>query len=197
VKIEYLLNPNKRKSSAHLFINGDTACRMLSTGGIKRERNQVFQSDMGRPICTMCSTTLRRKVAAIMDKEPVAPVQPQSGDFVVTEPWIRRYRTEAGAWRMAQLAAIGVQWPPTQGWISAVCGTRITQAAKAVFEKHGRQQDRQPRMYLDCPYEDRMLAKARGAKWDADARSWYITCDDITPFMQWIRSEHANHSAMA
>lgn len=189
MKIEYLLNPKKRNSSAHLFVDGDTVCRMLSTGGIKRERNQVFQSDMGKPICTMCATTLRKKVAGLLDKMPQKAAPDEPRDFQVTEAWIRRYRTEAGAWRAVQLAAIDVAWPPTHGWIDAVCGTRITRLQRATFEKYGaaKDPDATPRIYLECPYEDRAHAKANGAKWDADARAWYVSgIEDLTPFMRWM-----------
>lgn len=50
----YLLNPNKNKSSAHLWLDNDTVCKMYSTGGMRKKRQQLSPTHLGKPICTMC-----------------------------------------------------------------------------------------------------------------------------------------------
>ncbi len=30
------------------------------------------------------------------------------------------------------------------------------------------------KFYINCPYDEKDLAKALGAKWDNDARKWYV-----------------------
>nr|WP_267311331.1 zincin-like metallopeptidase domain-containing protein [Asaia spathodeae]GBR16865.1 hypothetical protein AA105894_1678 [Asaia spathodeae NBRC 105894] len=53
------------------------------------------------------------------------------------------------------------------------------------------------RVYLSVPWEDRNAAKAQGAKWDKDAKSWYVpTGTDEAPFAQWMRGQ-AGESSIA
>lgn len=43
------------------------------------------------------------------------------------------------------------------------------------------------RINLVCPYADRHLVKALGARWDVARQVWYIeNVDDLTPFKRWI-----------
>ncbi len=43
------------------------------------------------------------------------------------------------------------------------------------------------RINLNCPYEEKDLAKHLGARWDGARKTWYIeNIEDITPFMRWI-----------
>ena len=42
------------------------------------------------------------------------------------------------------------------------------------------------RFYLVCPYAEKNEAKQLGARWDADARKWYVPEDvDRNLFKQW------------
>lgn len=46
-----------------------------------------------------------------------------------------------------------------------------------------------PRVYLDVPFSQKDAAKAAGARWDKDAKSWYVTAeDDPKNFAQWLKS---------
>ena len=135
-------------------------------------------------------------VSIAAEPAPLIPASPRN--FQVTDPWIRRYRTEGGAWKASQLKAIGIDWPPFHGWVDAVCGTWITQSEKATFEKHGAKKDpdQKPRIYLACPYDDRVAAKDLGARWDPDSRCWYISgVEDLTLFMRWIPSPEPSMAA--
>jgi hypothetical protein len=38
---------------------------------------------------------------------------------------IDQNRTEFGGWTMAQMAALGVSWPPRHGWLTKLIGTEI------------------------------------------------------------------------
>jgi hypothetical protein len=56
----YLLNPLKNKSAAHHWDGQDTLCRLFSTGGMTKRKQEVFDEPMGKPICLMCSNVFRR-----------------------------------------------------------------------------------------------------------------------------------------
>lgn len=46
------------------------------------------------------------------------------------------------------------------------------------------------RIDLQCPYEDKHLAKGLGAKWDPVKKVWYITNPvSLTPFARWVRED--------
>ena len=43
---------------------------------------------------------------------------------------------------------------------------------------------------LSVPFHEKDEAKALGAKWDNQNRTWFIVdIEDITPFMRWIRAK--------
>ena len=44
------------------------------------------------------------------------------------------HRTARGAWTRAQLQALGLQWPPLQGWIDSVVGQELTDAQVKQFK---------------------------------------------------------------
>ncbi len=46
--------------------------------------------------------------------------------------------------------------------------------------------------YLECPYTDKDEAKELGARWDIDARKWYVPSDaDRNLFKKWWPGEVA------
>ncbi len=46
---------------------------------------------------------------------------------------------------------------------------------------------REEKLYLDVPFPEKDQAKALGAPWDRDARSWYVPNDlDVEPFARWL-----------
>jgi exodeoxyribonuclease VII large subunit len=57
------------------------------------------------------------------------------------------------------------------------------------------------RIYLTSKYEDRAQVKALGARWDADARKWYVPSGlDLDPFAAWlpaVQSQGAMDAAAA
>lgn len=56
---QYLLNPKKKKSAAHIWVGSDTACRMYSTGGMVKIKQKVFNQPLGKPICLMCTNSYK------------------------------------------------------------------------------------------------------------------------------------------
>jgi hypothetical protein len=52
---------------------------------------------------------------------------------LITEDLLSLGRSEAGGWTKAQLALLGVPWPPVTGWKKTVLGKQITAAAAAAF----------------------------------------------------------------
>lgn len=45
----------------------------------------------------------------------------------ITHDWLVSVQTPRGAWTMAQLALLGVAWPPQHGWKRRLEGTEITE----------------------------------------------------------------------
>jgi hypothetical protein len=52
---------------------------------------------------------------------------------LITEELLALGRSDAGGWSKAQLAVLGVPWPPVTGWKKTVLGRRITDDAAAAF----------------------------------------------------------------
>jgi hypothetical protein len=52
--MQYFFNPKKKNTAAHIWVNGDTACRMLSTGGIKKGKKVLHEDHGDRRVCLMC-----------------------------------------------------------------------------------------------------------------------------------------------
>jgi hypothetical protein len=52
--MQYLYNANKKNTAAHIWADGDTVCRMLSTGGMRRGAKKLFADHGTRRICAMC-----------------------------------------------------------------------------------------------------------------------------------------------
>ena len=61
--MRYLLNAKKRVSAAHYWDGSNTLCKMYATGGMRPERQQVFDSSMGKKICLMCINNYRSRQA--------------------------------------------------------------------------------------------------------------------------------------
>jgi hypothetical protein len=57
--------------------------------------------------------------------------------FQVTREWIFAWRTPRGAWTRAQLAVLGLPWPPRQGWVRRVHGLTLSASQRADFEREG------------------------------------------------------------
>jgi len=53
--------------------------------------------------------------------------------FKVTRRWIKDNSTPRGGWNYKQLQAIGVDVPPTKGWIDEVDGKEITEEQADLF----------------------------------------------------------------
>lgn len=72
----------------------------------------------------------------IPDGQPCEAVKAAPGDarrVTLTRDIIQRHKTAGGAWTRAQLAAIGVDWPPPQGWIDQAIGREIDSNAFLAF----------------------------------------------------------------
>ena len=54
--------------------------------------------------------------------------------FTVTVQWLKQHATARGGYTKAQLALIGVAWPPTPGWQQTVDGAEIAASDAARFE---------------------------------------------------------------
>jgi hypothetical protein len=53
--MKYLIRSKGKNKAAHYWKDGDTLCRMWSTGGIdKRRAYAVFENSQGLRICHMC-----------------------------------------------------------------------------------------------------------------------------------------------
>lgn len=52
----------------------------------------------------------------------------------ITREWLFSHQTEAGSWTRDQLEAVGVKWPPAQGWIERIVGCQINEVTQRRFE---------------------------------------------------------------
>jgi len=52
--MKYLVNLNKINSKAHLWDEGDTWCKMLSTGGLNKKKYKVTDLSMNKDVCSLC-----------------------------------------------------------------------------------------------------------------------------------------------
>ena len=57
----YLLNPRKKISKAHLWTGSDSYCSMFTTGGMRKEKQQLFETPLGKKICLMCSNVKKSR----------------------------------------------------------------------------------------------------------------------------------------
>ena len=53
----------------------------------------------------------------------------------VTAEWIHRFATDRHGWTSAQIRAIGIAWPPANGWIDYMAGSQIADDAAREFER--------------------------------------------------------------
>lgn len=60
--MEYLFNKKRKNTAAHIWIDGDTACKMLSTGGLRLGKKVLHSHHDGRRVCAMCETNYAKKI---------------------------------------------------------------------------------------------------------------------------------------
>ena len=54
--------------------------------------------------------------------------------LVITKEYIHAHKTRRGAWTKVQVEALGLEWPPRQGWINDLIGTMLTPDKAYLFE---------------------------------------------------------------
>ena len=58
--MQYYYNPEKKSTAAHIWTGNDTACKMLSTGGMKPGKKQLLEELNGRKLCQMCQVNFKK-----------------------------------------------------------------------------------------------------------------------------------------
>jgi hypothetical protein len=58
----YLIRKRGNKQKAHIWNGEDTACRMWSTGGLKKELFVIDETSLGKDICVMCLNNNKKLV---------------------------------------------------------------------------------------------------------------------------------------
>jgi len=53
--MRYLIRRRGKIKAAHFWNGADTSCRMASTGGLKLDRFDLFDTPEGLKICHMCA----------------------------------------------------------------------------------------------------------------------------------------------
>lgn len=53
--MQYLYDIDKPKRAAHIWTGDDSACRMLSTGGMRIGKKTIHDELGNRSVCVMCS----------------------------------------------------------------------------------------------------------------------------------------------
>lgn len=59
---------------------------------------------------------------------------PELQPMKLTKEYILSHRTARGGFTKAQLAVLGVTWPPARGWLSRVVGSELSSKDRARFE---------------------------------------------------------------
>jgi len=54
--------------------------------------------------------------------------------YALTKDYIFRHQTSRGAWTKMQIEALGLTWPPREGWIDRLEGTSISFSQCQDFE---------------------------------------------------------------
>ncbi len=54
--------------------------------------------------------------------------------MLIDRKYIMDNRTSKGAWTKSQINALGIDWPPSLGWIKRLEGTQISEEMKLQFE---------------------------------------------------------------
>ena len=52
----------------------------------------------------------------------------------VDRNYIMKHRTKKGSWTRSQIQALGIEWPPRQGWIDEIIGLTISPEQQIQFE---------------------------------------------------------------
>ena len=58
----YLIRNRGVKHKAHIWNVTDTACRMWSTNGLKKEWFSTHETTLGREICFMCANNDKKRI---------------------------------------------------------------------------------------------------------------------------------------
>lgn len=77
--------------------------------------------------------------------------RPRLVDGVVTLEWLKWYANGPGGYNARQLAALGISWPPTKGWLRGLVGERVTADQAERFERFSKTQ-RVGEEQDVCPY---------------------------------------------
>lgn len=59
--MQYYYNPEKKNTAAHIWVGDDTACKMLSTGGMKPGKKQIQDKVDTRQVCAMCEVNYKKQ----------------------------------------------------------------------------------------------------------------------------------------
>jgi hypothetical protein len=66
----FILNPNKRQSVAHLWLYGDTVCKLYSTSKMRKKVLKLSETNQGKKVCHMCKVNNKKlKVPFMIDKK--------------------------------------------------------------------------------------------------------------------------------
>lgn len=58
----YLIRKMGTRQKAHIWTGEDTACRMWSTNGLKKDLFVLHETTLGKDICLMCSNNNKKLV---------------------------------------------------------------------------------------------------------------------------------------
>jgi antirestriction protein ArdC/phage/plasmid primase-like uncharacterized protein/Mor family transcriptional regulator len=135
------------------------------------------------------------KAAEAMKMEPQQPIQTsaslkiKSGITYLQVPYKEKAQVkDLGAkWdgkKNAWYVPAGLPLEPFTKWMNA--------AAVAVPDNVGQQERKESKTFIAVPYAEKDAAKKAGAKWDNDAKSWYVPEGaDLTPFRKFMVDESA------
>jgi hypothetical protein len=60
LKMKYFYNAKRKGTAAHIWTGDDTACKMFSTGGIRRGKKELHDELDHRRVCLMCQNNAKK-----------------------------------------------------------------------------------------------------------------------------------------
>jgi hypothetical protein len=69
--MQYLYNHKRPNTAAHIWTGDDTACKMLSTGGMRHGKKELHAELDGRRLCLMCQNNHNKFqfISALLDSK--------------------------------------------------------------------------------------------------------------------------------
>ncbi|PPC90846.1 MAG: hypothetical protein CTY34_06195 [Methylobacter sp.] len=152
-------------------------------------------------LATVNDSDFQNKVAEFEQKQVAANLAEQGGNdkTFITVPFREKEDAKAlGAkWDRQQTSwyiPAGVDQSAFSKWLQPAGEVKVTPA----ISSEAAESTTSDKLYLAVPYAERFAAKQAGAKWDAGAKSWYVSHNaNMETLQRWLPDNHKPQQAPA